>query len=75
MAFYSGDMVREMKHQTCLFTHLVIKVMMDNFYEVVGGGIWFFFYPRCLRSTLGGDTFNPISGSKGNITINVNSLP
>ena len=47
---------------------------MDNFYEVVGGGICFF-YPRCLRSTLGGDTFNPISGSKGNITINVNSLP
>ena len=21
MPFYSGDMVREMKHQTCLFTH------------------------------------------------------
>ena len=39
MTFYSGDMVQEMKTQMCLFTHVVFKVMMDNFYEVGGGGI------------------------------------
>ena len=57
--------MREMKTQTCLFTHEVIKVMMDNFYEVGGGGgggggglggICDFFYPRCLQSILGEDT-------------------
>ena len=62
MTFYSGDMVREMKTQTCLFTHdQAIKVMMGNFYEVGGGGgggICFFFNPRCLQSTLDWDT-NP----------------
>ena len=56
MTFYSGDMVREMKTQTCLFTHEVIKAMMDNFYEVDGGDGICFFYPRFLQSTLGGDT-------------------
>ena len=40
MTFYSGDMVREMKTRTCLFTHEVnINVMMDNVYEVEGGGV------------------------------------
>ena len=43
MTFYSGDMVREWKTQTCLFTHEVIKAMMDNFYEVDGGMVYVFF--------------------------------
>ena len=58
MTFYSGDLVREMKTQTCLFTHKIIKVMMDKLYEV--GGVGFFvlveLYYRYLQSTLGGDT-------------------
>ena len=36
MTVYSGDMVREMKTQTCLFTHKIIKVMIDKLYEVGG---------------------------------------
>ena len=57
-----------MKTKTCLFSHEAIKVMMDNFCEVGGGGRWhtffyprFFFNPRCLHSTLGGDIISQVA--------------